>query len=214
MKKLLLILTAAAPLSSSILAQSASFSETYADKLVSYTEDGDRYYETVTTGRFTTRGKATFAEPLDLAGLDETTPLFIQIGDWRIDGFLGDDPKFTAGKKSATFRSATGAVIRVAFTAKSATWSVSARTGSDARGTYEDSPKAYAYAGSGETLSIAKTDGESVVCNVGLADEHFLSGNLPLSGRVKSAVKKVGSGDLVEEYPLSSVSISAAGALE
>jgi len=209
-----LIFVAFAALNSTTWAQSASFSETYADRLVSYTEEGERYYETFTTGRFTTRGKAIFAEPLDVAGLDENTPLYTQIGEWRIDGVLGDDPKFTAGKKSATFKSASGATIRVAFTGKSATWSVSARTGADARGTYEDSPKAYAYAGSGETFSIAKSDGESVVCNVGLGAEHLLSGNLPMAGRVKSTVKKVGSGDLVEEYPLNSVSISAAGALQ
>jgi hypothetical protein len=216
MQKLLGLLAIGSLLYSPTFAQStgsASFSESYADKLISYKDEGETYYEQVSSGRFTTRGKATLEEPLDPSYLDEETPFSIQIGDWSYEGFLGDDPKFTSRKKSASIKLDTGAILKIAFTTKSITWSVSGKTGYDFNGEYETSPLASSYAGSDESYSIKKSDGETISCSASLGDG-FVSGELPLSGRVKSTIKRIGSGDFEEEYPLSSVSLSASGKLE
>jgi len=215
MKKIILLSTAIiGTLSAEALAQSASFSETYADRLVSYSEGGEKTYETVTTGRFTTRGRALFGEELDLTSLDESTPVSVTAGNWKYEGTLGDDPKFTAGKKSASVKLSSGATLRIAFTKKSATWTVSGRTGSNGSDTFESSPKAADYAGAGESLTIKRSDGETLAYAVTLGTEHSLSGDLPLAGRVKSTVRKVGSGDFADEYTLMSVNLSASGRLE
>jgi hypothetical protein len=215
MKKFpLLVLTVLAPLCSTSLAQRATFSESYADKLISYTEDGDKFFEQITTGRFTTSGRATFAEELDLSTLDESTPVVMTIGNWEIKGTFADDPKFAPGKKSATFKLESGATIRVAFTKKSVTWSVSAKTGNNATEAFEASPKAAEYAESGEPLTITKSDGETLAYAVTLGADNSLAGELPLTGRVRSTIRKVGSGDFAEEYPLMSVNLSASGLLE
>lgn len=216
MKKLLVIALPSIVLllCSSAFSQRASFSESYADKLVTERIDGETYYEVYPTGRFTTRGSFKFPEPIDLSLIDENTSFSMELGGWSYGGVFGDDPKFSTGKKSVTIKLDSGAVVKIAFTAKAASWSVTARTGSDLNNEYESSPAAGDYAGSDESYSIKKSDGATVSCTVGLGDEYFLSGELPLTGRVRATIKKVGSGDFVEEIPLSSVSLSATGILE
>jgi hypothetical protein len=57
----------------------------------------------VRTGTFKVSGEAFEGEDLDPGEFDESSIVVFEIGDLSYNGTLGDDPKYVAGAKSATF---------------------------------------------------------------------------------------------------------------
>ena len=87
----------------SVWADSLSFSETLADKLISHREEGGTTYEIVQTGTFNLRGTMTWQQLAAITNIDANTEFSIEFGSFTFAGVLGNDPKFKAGRRSASF---------------------------------------------------------------------------------------------------------------
>jgi len=197
----------------SLARANVSFSESFADRLVSYSEEGETFRETISGGTFTARGKVPLTPQDANIVLGASTPVTATIGDWTFEGTLGGDPKFVAGKsKSASFKLPGGGTLRLAWGAAALTWSVTAKTGSNLAGdSFETSPVAEGLYAE-ESALITAADEVTVDVNLTL-DTATASASIPQTGAVKYIVKTVGSGDLAEEHGLCSVKVKGSAVM-
>lgn len=80
-----------------------SFSESLKDKLYSYRDEGDVWYETGQVGKFRLAGAASWPEPVDISMINEGTQLFLSFGDLELNLALGDADIYNPAKRSATY---------------------------------------------------------------------------------------------------------------
>jgi len=130
-----------------LFADTAKFSEKYADKALTMKEDGETFCEQIATGSYTFSGVFFVAEPLAAADFDAETEVTIQIGNVEHTVYLGDDPKYVDGAAKATIvlyteqcketkddfvcKDLKYVTIKIAFTAKGVKISVAGKTGTD-----------------------------------------------------------------------------------
>jgi hypothetical protein len=201
---------------SSVWANTVSFRETYADRIVTTREDRFVSYDQIATGSFTARGKLILtAEDLDGITVDENTVISVIAGGWSFEASLGDDPKFVPGKKSARFV-INGGVVTIALaigrSSTTVTWSIRAKTGISPLGDEFQASPAAAELGDGENATITLEDELKVACEVSLADITAYS-EVPLSGAVRYNVRTVGSGEDANELELKSCAVRGSGVM-
>jgi hypothetical protein len=191
---------------------SVTFSDDYADRLVRFTEEGESFYEVISGGKFTARGKMEILAADSSITLDRDTPVSVSIGSWNFDGVLGDDPKFVPGKSKSVNIPLLGGSLKLAISRGMLTWSLTAKTGfSNAGDEFEVSPVAEALYAE-ESFPITPADDQVVECSFTIATASATA-NIPLTGSVKYVLKKVGSGDLADEYGLCTVKVKGLATL-
>jgi hypothetical protein len=142
------------------------FGEKWADKLVKFSEDGDKWLEKSSTGTFTFSKTFFIDNPIDPADLGPETVVFISIGGWEFSSTLGDSDKgFLPGqtvakftlthevwkwndkKQEETVKIVKHGTVSIKFTKKGAVVSISAKTGWDRKkdADQEVSPLASSY---------------------------------------------------------------------
>jgi len=211
MKKLFLIAFAFVCVTASALS-TVSFSDTYVDRLVRFSEEGESFYDILSGGKFSARGKVVLVSSDSSLALGANTPVAVAIGEWVFEGVLGDDPKFDPAKSKSVKIPLSGGVLKLAISRGALTWSVTAKTGSSNTGDeFEVSPAAEALYAE-ESATIALADGEAVRCTITIGG-NSASASIPLSGSVKYQLKTVGAGDLAEEFGLCTVSVKGSAEL-
>jgi|GEM_PF-4844534 len=190
-----------------------TFSETSAQRLVSTRMDGEVSSDVYSGGTFTARGKVIVPDGLTITFSNESE-ITLTIGNWTFEGTMSDDPKFNPAKiKPLSFRLPGGGTLSFALSRGVLTWSVTAKTGSTNAGDeLETSPVAEDNYGSDPSESRAITAADEVTAQCVLAfDSLSAQAEVPLTGSVRVSLRKVGSGDLAEEYFLSSVRLKGTG---
>ena len=173
---------------SSLASGTASFSNSYADKLsATRDEEGFVLYEAYPTGSFSFRGRIPLAEPLP-STLNPEASVSLSLGAWSVEGTLAQS-SYKAGKRAASFKDAdTGAVIKIAWTTKALTWSVTGRTGMKKNGdSLEESPAAAGYTDL-DPGKISSETQDPVSCELSFG-ELVYSGSLPWKGSVKQRTR-------------------------
>lgn len=198
----------------SVLASgTASFSDSYADQLITTRdEEGFVYYETYPTGSFSFRGRIPLTAPLP-ATLNPETAVSLSLGAWSLEGTVAQS-NYKSGKRAASFKDAdTGAVIKIAWTAKALTWSVTGRTGMKKNDdSLEESPAAAGYTDL-DSGKISSETQDPVSCELSFG-ELVYSGALPWKGSVKQRTKSYGRGDDANELNFSTISMKGTGAIQ
>lgn len=200
-------------LTSSLASGTASFSDSYIDKLsATRDEEGFVLYESYPTGSFSFRGRIPLAEPLPTT-LNPETPVSLSLGAWSVEGTVAQS-SYKAGKRAASFKDAnTGAVIKLAWTTKALTWSVTGRTGMTKNGdSLEESPAAAGYTDL-DTGQISSEDQDPISCELSFGDVVY-SGALPWKGSVKQRTRTFGRGDDAEELNFSTISMKGSGPIQ
>lgn len=191
---------------------SVSFSDSYADRLARYSEEGEVFYDIISGGKFTARGKVMLAAEDSAITLDRDTPVSVSIGSWLFQGVLGDDPKFIPGRSKSVKIPLLGGFLKLAISRGIFTWSVTAKTGFNAAGDdFETSPAAEALYAE-ESFPITPADDRVVSCNIAIASASATA-NIPLTGTVKYVIKTVGGGDFAEEFGLCTVKVKGTATL-
>lgn len=191
---------------------SASYTETYSERLVSAKSGQQTIYEIIGGGSFSLRAKL-IAQPSEPAvEINYLTPVTITLGNFVFQRVLGDDPKFVLGKsRSVSFPLVEGGVRRgvvsIAASRNALTFSVSAKTGTNNSGVkLETSPFAESQI-QGESRKISRSNALSIPCSISLSGLGA-SGNITLVGSEKFSVKKFGKGEEAEQFGLSSIKFS------
>jgi len=203
-----------------VLADTATFSEKYADKLFTerYKEGPDTWteYWTYPTGSFSFSGNFFIAESPAAVDFNEDSAVAIQIGSWFYEGTLGDDDKYVAGKSSASFALVTEGwdkndneklvkvgKVSIKFTKKGIKITVSAKTGGDPKYDAElaESPIASEFQGE---IGLLNAVDLPIMIMIG---EREFQGMLVLNGKgsCKIVTKKIDG--FPEEYELCTVTL-------
>jgi len=189
-----------------------SFSDTFSDRLVRFTEEGETFYSIVSAGKFTARGKVALTPEESSTPLDRNTPVTLAIGLWFYSGVLGDDPSYDPAKSKSVNIPLEGGSLKLAISRNVLTWSVTAKTGATFFGqSFEVSPVAEALYAE-ESSAISPADDIRALCRIAVGGESA-SANIPVTGTVKFLLKTVGSGDAAEEFGLCTVKIKGAATL-
>jgi len=197
---------------------SASFKETYSEKLVTIRLDGEVSREVLAGGSFSLRSKVGLSESDFTIAPTGETAVKITVGGWTYEGVLSDDPRYVAGKSRSVRLPLVQdgirrGVVSIAVSRGVLTFSVSVKTGVNTKGQeFEVSPFAAAQA-SGESRRIALGEGLAVPCSISFAGINA-SANILVAGTERYSVRKVGRGDEAEEYGLSAVSLRGSAMLE
>ena len=176
---------------------SVTFNDTYSDKL---------QREILSAGKFSLRAVIPLLESDSPLSFDRDTPVRISIGTWQYEGVLGDDPRFVPGRSRSARLPLAGGAVSLAASRKGFTASITSKTGSSLKGdTFESSPAA-AGQYSEETKKLTVADGVLVDVSIEVGGVKAVS-QIPLSGSVRYALKKIGKGETAEEFGLCSVKI-------
>lgn len=203
-------------------ADSVTFTETYADKVVSSREDGETFYDVIPTGSFTAKATLAFDDgDIDIVPT-VNTPVVITVGNWAYEGTLGDDERYTDGKSSATIlltheecknadcddtKEVTHGKITIKASSRGVAVTVTAKTGSTPKDDeLEESPAAANFAG--ETLTIVAADGATLPVSIDIGNGAFhREGFLALTGKVATKTVRKGSGEDAEEFETTTASL-------
>lgn len=192
----------------------ASFSETFSERIVSSKSAEQTTRVVIGGGSFSLRAKL-IAQPSDSAvEISNLTPVTISIGNWIFQGVLGDDPKFVLGKsRSVTFplvvEGVRCGVVSIAASRNALTYSVSAKTGTNNSGVdLEASPFAESQI-QGQTRKIPLSNALSIPCSISFSGLGA-SGNITLVGSEKSSQSK----SLAKEKRLNNLAYPASNFLE
>lgn len=97
-----MVLIGILPVADSFAADSFNFTESLKDRVVCFREEGEVYCEQISSGKFKIIAKLSLSG-IDITQFYEETDIEIMIGSFNFIARLGDDPKYTYGKKSAKF---------------------------------------------------------------------------------------------------------------
>jgi hypothetical protein len=191
--------------------------DAYAERLQRLTEEGEKYNIVTASGIFTSRGRAGSLAESAISKIGQNSVFDIRFGEWAFSGKLGSLP---TGRKSAKFTLPGGGSVRLAWSKKAVTWSVTAKTGYNARGEERELSPVAASLSYNATYAIKKGDIAAVYA-VGLYEDAeggptplvIAEGEMPLVGKAKHTAKKVGKGDNLEEFDLNRVSVKGSANL-
>lgn len=205
-------LSVAAPASGS--SGSVSLKDSMADAVLTIAEEGEVYYDVLTQGSFTCRGKVAIATGF-ASTLSAETVVTLVVGGWLFETELGSNGNFRPGSKSFRFKLPTGATVRLNFAKTTLTWTVSGRTGSVYKGgDYEEleaSPVAEDFF-QNETFNIAAEDEAFADFSLELG-VLYVEAQIPITGSATYIEKTVGAGDYAEEFGLNSVKVSGSASI-
>ena len=192
---------------------SVALVETYGDRIVTIREANMVTVKTVASGTFTARGKVDMIEQDFSVVLASNTRVALAIGQWSYEGVLGNDPKFVPNKsKSVTLNLPRGGTIRIAFTPKAVTWSVTAKTGETQSGGELETPAIAQQLYMDENTTITAADNRYADCSL-THGENTVSGLMAIAGTGRFGYKKARLGPTIQEYPVRTVRMTGKGTL-
>jgi hypothetical protein len=217
MKKIVLSFLSCAMMAGASWA-SATFNETYSERLVAIRMDGEVFREVLPGGSFTLRSRVSLTESDFSSAPSRETAVKITVGGWSFEGVLSDDPRYVPGKsRSARLPIVVDGIrcgdVSIAVSRGVMTFSVKAKTGVSAKGQeFKDSPFASAQT-SGESRKITLGEGLAVSCSISFFDINAAA-TIPVAGTERYSVRRVGRGDDAEEYELSAVRLRGSASME
>jgi hypothetical protein len=181
---------------------------------VTIRSEGETMRELVSAGKFSLRAKIPVLPADAVLVFNKETPVVVSIGEWRFEGVLGDDPKFVPEKsRSVRIPLSGGGSLAIAASPKAFTASISGKTGSNAKGDqFEVSPTAAGlYSEESKKISLADEIATDVTIQVGGVNA---VARIPLTGKIRYSLKKIGRGDTAEEFGLNRVQVSGKGLVQ
>jgi len=191
---------------SSAASDKVSFRENYKQNVRRVSVEGEVSYVEVASGSFTARGKIPVSASSAGITSGEDVPVDVSLGNWSYE-----DSFVPRTKRSRRFSLPGGGSLRLAWSGKALTWSVTGKTGYKADGeSREQSPAAEEFVGESATIKIQ--DGFAVSCTLNFA-EAVAEAEIPLTGSVRVRSKSFGKGEDKEEYDLSTVKLRGSARL-